>query len=57
MVRIDLAGSRCGREAGQTMAEYGVVLTLITLAIVTVIAALAGGIEVAIGRAIALIPR
>ena len=32
-------------EEGQTMAEYGVVLTLITLAIVTSYALLAGSIQ------------
>jgi Flp pilus assembly pilin Flp len=33
------------REDGQTMAEYGVVLGVITLAIITAIAALSGAIE------------
>jgi Flp pilus assembly pilin Flp len=33
------------REAGQTMAEYAVVLSVITAAIVAAIALLAGGID------------
>ncbi len=36
--------ARFGVETGQTMAEYGVVLTVITLGIVLTIAALSGGI-------------
>lgn len=37
------------REEGQTMAEYGVVLAVITLAVVTTFALLSGAIEAAIG--------
>jgi Flp pilus assembly pilin Flp len=33
------------REDGQTMAEYGVVLAVITLAIILVLSALSGGIQ------------
>ncbi len=36
------------REEGQTMAEYAVVLGVITLAIVTTFAALSGGISAAV---------
>lgn len=36
------------REDGQTMAEYGVVLAVITLAIVTALLALSGAIGAAI---------
>lgn len=36
------------REDGQTMAEYGVVLAVITLAIVVALAALSGAISTAI---------
>ena len=53
---IDADGSRFGREDGQTMAEYGVVLTIITVATVAVISALSGGIQAAIGKVIALLP-
>ncbi len=42
------------REEGQTMAEYGVVLSVITVACVAVFAALAGGVEGAITRVIAV---
>jgi Flp pilus assembly pilin Flp len=37
-----------GREDGQTMAEYGVVLAVITLGIVVALTALSGGISAAI---------
>ncbi len=40
------------REEGQTMAEYGVVLAVITIATVTVFTLLSGGIEDAINRVI-----
>ena len=40
------------REEGQTMAEYGVVLAVITIATVTVFTLLSGGIEDAIDRVI-----
>ncbi len=43
-------------EQGQTMAEYGVVLAMITFGVVSVITALSGGIQKAFERAIALIP-
>jgi Flp pilus assembly pilin Flp len=36
------------RDEGQTMAEYGVVLAVITLAIVTALLALSGAISAAI---------
>jgi Flp pilus assembly pilin Flp len=44
------------REDGQTMAEYGVTLTVITLAIITAIAALSGSIFDAVNRATDLLP-
>jgi Flp pilus assembly pilin Flp len=43
------------REDGQTMAEYGVVFTVITLAVVTAMSALAGGITNAVNGVIALL--
>jgi Flp pilus assembly pilin Flp len=44
------------REEGQTMAEYGVVLTVITVASVAVFTALGDGVEGAIGKVIKLLP-
>ncbi len=44
------------REEGQTMAEYGVVLAVISVAAVGVFAALSGGIIGAIERVIRVIP-
>jgi Flp pilus assembly pilin Flp len=40
------------REEGQTMAEYGVVLAVITLGIVVVLGLLAGGINTALNGVI-----
>ena len=45
------------REDGQTQAEYGVVLAVITIASVTVFTALSGGIEGTVSRAIGLLPK
>jgi len=38
----------CTRDEGQTMAEYGVVLAVITLAVVVALAALSGAVSDAI---------
>jgi len=43
-------------EQGQTMAEYGVVLTVITVGILFAIAALSGGITTAINAVTAIMP-
>jgi Flp pilus assembly pilin Flp len=43
-------------EEAQTMAEYGVVLAVITLGIVTAIAALSGGIANAISNVTSILP-
>ncbi len=43
-------------EQGQTMAEYGVVLTVITIGILFAIAALSGGITTAINAVTAIMP-
>ncbi len=43
------------REDGQTMAEYGVVLAVITLAIVVALAALSGAISAAIDAVTAIL--
>ena len=52
----DLLRSCSEREEGQTMAEYGIVLAVITVATVAIFTVLAGGIAGAIQRAINLIP-
>ena len=44
------------REEGQTMAEYGVVLAVITVASVGVFTALSGGIQGSINKVIGLLP-
>ncbi len=44
------------REEGQTMAEYGVVMAVITVASVAVFTALSGGIQGAISKVISLLP-
>jgi Flp pilus assembly pilin Flp len=44
------------REEGQTMAEYGVVLAVVTIGAVGVFTLLSGGITGAINRVISLLP-
>jgi Flp pilus assembly pilin Flp len=44
------------REEGQTMAEYGVVLAVITIGAVAVFTALSGGISGALNRVISFLP-
>jgi Flp pilus assembly pilin Flp len=56
MYPVDVGKPRFDSEDGQTMAEYGVVLTVITVATVAVFTALSGGVEAAIGKVIALLP-
>ena len=43
-------------ESGQTMAEYGVVLTVVTIACLGALALLAGNVISAIARVAGLIP-
>ena len=50
------AASLREREDGQTMAEYGVVLGVITIALVLVFGDLAGAIEGTIDAIIAVMP-
>ena len=45
------------REEGQTMAEYGVVLAVITIGAVGVFTLLSGGITGAINKVIGLLPK
>jgi Flp pilus assembly pilin Flp len=47
---------RFSNESGQTMAEYGVVLTVITIACLGALGLLGGNIVAAIGRVAGLIP-
>jgi Flp pilus assembly pilin Flp len=44
------------REEGQTMAEYGVVLGVVTIALVAVFGLLADDIEAAINEVISILP-
>jgi Flp pilus assembly pilin Flp len=46
----------CKRDEGQTMAEYGVVMAVITVASVSVFTALSGGVQGAIDRVIGFLP-
>lgn len=46
----------CKRADGQTMAEYGVVMAVITAASVAVFTVFSGGVEGAINRVIAFFP-
>jgi Flp pilus assembly pilin Flp len=48
--------ARFALEQGQTMAEYGLVLAMITIGIVFAIAALSGGISNAINGVTAILP-
>ncbi len=48
--------ARFSFETGQTMAEYGVVLSVITIGILVAIAALSGGITNAINAVTAIMP-
>jgi Flp pilus assembly pilin Flp len=54
---FDLLRASCKREEGQTMAEYGVVLGVLTLGVVGVFTALSGGIDGALSRVIGLLPK
>jgi Flp pilus assembly pilin Flp len=48
--------ARYATEEGQTMAEYGVVLAVITIGAVGVFTLLSGGISKSIGKVTALLP-
>jgi Flp pilus assembly pilin Flp len=49
---FDVAKAKLRKEQGQVMAEYGVVLAVLTLGIVLTLVALAGGINSALGGVI-----
>ena len=53
---MEFARANWRREEGQTMAEYGVVLAVITIGAVAVFTALSGGISGAINRVISFLP-
>jgi Flp pilus assembly pilin Flp len=54
---FEFARTNWKREEGQTMAEYGVVLAVITIGAVAVFTALSGGISGALNRVIAFLPK
>ena len=54
---MEFARANWRREEGQTMAEYGVVLAVITIGAVAVFTALSGGISGAINRVISFLPK
>ena len=54
---LDLLRASCKREEGQTMAEYGVVLAVLTIGAVAVFTALSGGVEGALNRVIGMLPK
>jgi len=53
---VDAAGTLRRREEGQTMAEYGVVLAVITLAVIAAITLLAGNVSNAINSVANILP-
>ena len=53
---LELVRTNWQREEGQTMAEYGVVLAVITIGAVAVFTALSGGISGALTRVTGLLP-
>jgi Flp pilus assembly pilin Flp len=54
---FELLRTHARKEEGQTMAEYGVVLAVITIGAVGVFTALSGGISGAIGKVTSLLPK
>jgi Flp pilus assembly pilin Flp len=53
---VDAAGALRRREEGQTMAEYGVVLAVITLAVIAAITLLAGNVSNALNSVANILP-
>jgi Flp pilus assembly pilin Flp len=53
---LELVRTHWKREEGQTMAEYGVVLAVLTIGAVAVFTALSGGISGALNRVVGLLP-
>ena len=53
---VDTVSALSRREEGQTMAEYGVVLAVITLAVIAAITLLAGNVSNAINSVANILP-
>jgi Flp pilus assembly pilin Flp len=53
---LDFARQNWRKEDGQTMAEYGVVLAVITIGAIAAFTLLSGGISKAIGNVTSLLP-
>ena len=53
---FELLRTHWRKEEGQTMAEYGVVLAVITIGAVAVFTALSGGISASINKVTKLLP-
>jgi Flp pilus assembly pilin Flp len=53
---FELLRTHVRKEEGQTMAEYGVVLAVITIGAVAVFTTLSGGISASIGKVTKLLP-
>ena len=53
---LDFARQNSRKEDGQTMAEYGVVLAVITIGAIVAFTALSGGISQAINNVTSLLP-
>jgi Flp pilus assembly pilin Flp len=53
---FELLRTHWRKEDGQTMAEYGVVLAVITIGAVAVFTALSGGISASISKVTKLLP-
>ena len=53
---FELLRTHWRKEEGQTMAEYGVVLAVITIGAVAVFTALSGGITGSINKVLSLLP-
>ena len=54
---LELVRTHWKREEGQTMAEYGVVLAVITIGAVGVFTALSGGISGALDKVVGILPK
>jgi Flp pilus assembly pilin Flp len=53
---LDYAKANWRKEEGQTMAEYGVVLAVITIGAIAAFTALSGGVKAAINNVTGLLP-
>ncbi len=55
--RLHINALTLREESGQTMAEYGVVLAVITIGVVVVLTSLSGGIKNALNAVINVLPK